>query len=148
MLDYLLLPSLRAVGRVPRRAILICTYECHSRYLFIHNTNLLCRNGGFFVACRDGRSDFELTNTVFAILSQNKSAVFTADFYFYRHFERSEKSIDRSFAALRMTAAVFGFYRHFERSEKSCRNPLDNFFLLNYYSQRSIYRAYFLFKKR
>ncbi|MBR1375438.1 MAG: hypothetical protein IJ566_05095, partial [Cardiobacteriaceae bacterium] len=27
---------------------------------------------------------------------------------FYRHFERSEKSIDSSFASLRMTAAVFG----------------------------------------
>ncbi|MBR1375862.1 MAG: hypothetical protein IJ566_07230 [Cardiobacteriaceae bacterium] len=31
---------------------------------------------------------------------------FTANFRLFRHFERSEKSIDRSFAALRMTAAV------------------------------------------
>ncbi|MBR1375330.1 MAG: hypothetical protein IJ566_04530 [Cardiobacteriaceae bacterium] len=43
---------------------------------------------------------------------------------------RKRKIYRRSFAALRMTAAVFGFYRHFERSEKSCRNLLDNFFFL------------------
>ncbi|MBR1375601.1 MAG: hypothetical protein IJ566_05920 [Cardiobacteriaceae bacterium] len=58
---------------------------------------------------------------------QNKSAVFyTADFLFlpsisaiFHHFERSENSINRSFASLRMTTALWLFHRHFERSEKS-----------------------------
>ncbi|MBR1374486.1 MAG: hypothetical protein IJ566_00175 [Cardiobacteriaceae bacterium] len=49
---------------------------------FFRKTNPLCKKGGFFI--------------------------FTANSRLFRHFERSEKSIDSSFASLRMTAAVFG----------------------------------------
>ncbi|MBR1374543.1 MAG: hypothetical protein IJ566_00465 [Cardiobacteriaceae bacterium] len=65
--------------------------------VFIRKRNPLCKKADFLSRAATGVPDF-----------LNRLHRFPSIYALFRHFERSEKSIDSSFTSLRMTAVVFG----------------------------------------